>query len=213
MALLDQSALMSGTTKELVRLQYGRMGEAIAALYQQFETNEDGRLERILGVGDAKSIESFMFPTDPMFGNITFDMVAYSENFNPDTEMQRAVLVSQMNTNYWAFVMRVMQSIAQIPQMQAPPALQAAMLKGAIQSIKGQTKAHLRFLEAGDVDDLEQFVFQLEQNEQAGGNDIRNAAGGLAEIAQARGGFQGQPMGGPGGMAPGGAPVAPGGLG
>lgn len=213
MALLDQSALMSGTTKELVRLQYGRMGEAIAALYQQFETNEDGRLERVLGVGDAKQVERFIFPTDPMFGNITFDMVAYSENFNPDTEMKRAVLVTQMNTNYWGFVLRVMQSIAQIPQMQAPPALQAAMLKGAIQSIKGQTKAHLRFLEAGDVDDLEQFVFQLEQNEGANSGDIRQATGGLAEIAQARGGVPGQPMGGPGGMAPGGAPGAFGGLG
>jgi hypothetical protein len=198
--------MMSGTTKELVRLQYGRLGEAIAALYQQFDTNEDGRLERVLGVGDAKQVEKFIFPTDPMFGNITFDMVAYSENFNPDTEMKRAVLVSQMNTNYWAFVMRVMQSIAQIPQMQAPPALAAAMFKGAIQSIKGQTKAHLRFLEAGDVDDLEQFVFQLERNEDASSGDIREATGGLTEIAAARGGVQGEPMGAPGGMAPSGAP-------
>jgi hypothetical protein len=211
MALLDQSALMSGTTKELIRLQYSRLGEAVAALYQQFETNEDGRLERVLGVGDAKQVERFIFPTDPMFGNITFDMVAYSENFNPDTEMKRAVLVSQMNTNYWSFVLRVMQTIGQIPQMQAPPALQAAMLKGAIQSIKGQTKAHLRFLEAGDVDDLEQFVFQLEQNENP--DDMRQAAGGLEEIAAARGGVQGGGMAAPGGMAPGGAPGAFGSLG
>ena len=97
--------------------------------------------------------------------------------------------------------------------MQAPPALQAAMLKGAIQSIKGQTKAHLRFLEAGDVDDLEQFVFQLEQNEGGNSADIRNAAGGLAEIASARGGAEGAPMGAPGGMAPGGAAGAFGSLG
>jgi hypothetical protein len=213
LALLEQSNLMSGTTKELVRLQYSRLGEAIAALYQQFETNEDGRLERVLGVGDAAQVQKFIFPTDPMFGNITFDMVAYSENFNPDTEMKRAVLVSQMNTNYWAFVLRVMQSIAQIPQMQAPPQLQAAMLQGAVQSIKGQTKAHLRFLEAGDVDDLEQFVLQLERGEQQSSADIRAATGGLAEIAGNRLGVQGAPMGEAGGMVPGGAAGSLGALG
>jgi hypothetical protein len=209
LALLDQSSMMSGTTKELIRLQYSRLGEACAALYQQFETNEDGRLQRVLGVSDAQNVEEFMFPTDPMFGNITFDMIAYSENMNPDTEMKRAVLVSQMNTNYWAFVLRVIQSIAQIPQMQVPPELKKAMFQGAVQSIKGQTKAHLRFLEAGDVDDLEQFVFQLERNEGQNSGDIRQAAGVIGEIAGNRLGVQGAPMGAAGGMVPGGAAGAP----
>jgi hypothetical protein len=186
LALMDQAGKMSGTTKELLRIQYSRMGEFIASLYQQFGLNKDGTLQRTFGLVDAKDIESWMFPTDPIIGNATFDLVAVSENLNPDTEMRRAVLVTQMNTNYWAFVLRAFQSMAQVPQLQAPPQLKQILFQGAIQSIQAQTKAHLRFLEAGDVDDIERFVLQLSRNEQATSADIGAAAGAAREIAESR---------------------------
>ncbi len=210
LALLEQSDLMSGTMRELIRMQLSRLGEAIATLYQQFETDDDGKLQRIFGERDAQDLKDFIFPTTPISGNLDFDLVAMSENLNPDTEMKRAVLVTQMNTNYWAFVARAMQFLA-TPNI--PPQLAPAFQQMAIQSIKAQTKAHERFLEAGDIDDLEQFVLQLGQNQDTARQDTGGLALGPGQ-PQANGGVV--PPGGVAGngaVPPNGAAGPPGGIG
>ena len=206
LALMEQSKIMQGTTKELIRTQYGRLGEAIASLYQQFETNEDGKLQRVLGDTDAKRVEEFLFPTDPVSGTLIFDVSAMSSTNNPDADMKRSILVSQMNQNYW---LAVIKGLSFLENPQVGPLVK----QGVIEAIKAGTKAHLKFLEAGDVDDLERFVLSLAENERAGANDLREATQRASEIAQARVG-PGQPgVGGPGGMVPGGAPSPFGSLG
>ena len=206
LALLDRTELMQGTTRELIRTQYGRIGEAVASLYQQFETNEDGKLQRVLGDVDAQKVEEFLFPQDPVSGTLIFDVSAMSGTNNPDQDMKRAILISQMTHNYWITVIR---GLSFLENPQVGPIVK----QGVIEGIRASTKSHLKFLEAGDVDDLERFVLSLAENEKSGTDDLREATERASEIAQARLG-PGQPgVGGSGDMVPGGAPSPLGGLG
>jgi hypothetical protein len=198
---------MALPTRDLIRMQISRMGEAAASMYQQFETNEDGRIQRVLGDRDAAKVEEFLFPTDPISSVMNFDVVAMNESTNPQAEMAKAVTVTQMNTNYWAFVLRatqVMQQSAQNP----------LVLEMAVKSIEAQTKAHMRFLEASDVDDIEAFVLELNRGIEQGTAQLQAAAGGLGELAAGNGAVQGQGAvdggAGPNGR---GSLVAPGGIG
>ena len=192
-ALLGEGEKMALPTRDLIRMQISRMGEAAASMYQQFETNEDGRLQRVLGDKDAAKVESFLFPVDPISTVMNFDVVAMNESTNPQAEMAKAVTVTQMNTNYWAFVLRatqVMQQAAQNP----------LVLQMAVKSIEAQTKAHMRFLEASDVDDIESFVIELNRGIEQGTAQLQSAANGLQEMAGANGAVQGQgALGGPSG--------------
>jgi hypothetical protein len=202
LALLDQSEIMQGTTRELIRSQYSRLGEAIASLYQQFETNDDGKLQRLLGEGDAKNVEEFLFPTDPVSGSLMFDVTAMSSHNTPKAEMEKSILISQMNSNYWLMLIKGVQFLEN-PQV-------GPMVKEAIiGAIRASTKSHLRFLESGDIDDLERYVFSLAENERSGADDLREAAGRATEIAEARLGAQGGGVGGPGGVPTNGAAGPP----
>jgi hypothetical protein len=201
--LAEQSEIMQGTTRELVKSQYGRMGEAIASMYQQFETNEDGKLQRVLGEVDAGRVEEFLFPTDPVSGSLMFDVSAMSGKNNPDEDMKRAILVSQMNQNYWLAVVR---GLSFLENPQVGPLVK----QGVIEAIKAGTKSHLKFLEAGDVDDLERYVLTLAENEKAGANDLAEATGRATEIAQSQANVPQPGMGGNGAAPPGGAAGPPG---
>jgi hypothetical protein len=197
---------MQGTTRELIRTQYSRVGEAIASLYQQFETNEDGKLQRVLGNADAGRVEEFLFPTDPVSGTLTFDVSAMAGSNTPDAEMKRSILVSQMNQNYWLLVIR---GLSFLENPQVGPLVK----EGVIGGIRAATKSHLRFLEAGDIDDLERYVLKLAENEQSGEDDLRTAAGRAGEIAASRANVPQPGVGGNGVAPPGGAAGPPGILG
>jgi hypothetical protein len=209
LALLDQSSLMQGTTKELIRSQISRMGEAIASMYQQFETNEDGKLQRVLGQADAERVEGFLFPTDPVSGTLMFDVSSMSGQNTPDEEMKRAVLVSQMNQNYWLMTIQGLQVLSD-------PNVSPLVREGIIGGIRAQTKSQLRFLEGADIDDLERYVLKLAENDKSGEDDLRTAVERAREIA-ANSVAPGQPgVGGNGAVAPNGAagpPGIPGGFG
>jgi hypothetical protein len=188
-ALLGEGEKMALPTRDLIRMQISRMGEAAASMYQQFETNEDGRIQRILGDRDAAKLEEFLFPTDPISAVMNFDVVAMNESTNPQAEMAKAVTVTQMNTNYWAFVLQATQVMQ---QAQNPLVMQMA-----VKSIEAQTKAHMRFLEASDVDDIESFVLELNRGLERNTAQLQSAANGLGEMAGANGAVSGQGLLGP----------------
>jgi len=206
LALLEQSDMMQGTTRELIRSQYSRLGEAIASLYQQFETNEDGKLQRVLGDPDAQRVEEFLFPTDPISGTLQFDVSAMSGKNNPEADMKRSVLVAQMNNNYW---LQVVQGLGFLEN----PQVGSLVKQGVMEAIRAGTKAHLKFLEAGDVDDLERYVLSLAENERSGSNDLAEATGRATEIARSQANVSQPGMGGNGAAPPGGASGPPGAFG
>lgn len=186
-AMMQNADLLSGPMRDLVRAQLSRAGEFIASLDQQFEMNEDGKIPRVLGEIDAQHVSSFLFPTEPIPGNYQFNVRGLSQDLNPDAKMNRAVMVSQMNTNYWAGVLRATEALMRSLQVpNTPPEFQAIQLKSFTGFIRSQTQAHLDFLEAADVDDTERFVLALERNELNTGQALRAFAGQAGELAGPR---------------------------
>jgi len=109
-------------------------------------------------------------------------VVSMSPNTNPQAEQQKAIVVNQMVTSYWAFVLRVVQTVESNPQI-GPMAKEVA-----IQSIKSMTYSFKKFLEASNEDDIERFIAQL--NGAGGANDPAqlDAVGGAAQSALGGGG-------------------------
>jgi hypothetical protein len=184
LALMSNADLLNNPMRELMRGQISRMGEFVAALDQQFETDEDGRIARILGDTDADTVGGFLFPTEPIPTNYEFNVRGLSQNLNPDAKMQRAVVVSQMNQGYWTGILKATQAMLQLSQSQLPREIQAVNIQAWTKFIKSHTHAHIKFLEAADVDDIEKFHLALERNESDNSAGLRE----LAERSAAAGG-------------------------
>jgi hypothetical protein len=195
LALLEQSGIMSSGTDLMLRDKVTQMAQAWAILTQQFETNEDGKLQRTFGVEDAAEMERFLFPTEPIPGNYQFKLVAMSASLNPDAEMSRAVTVAGMLNNYWGFVLRGIQAIE---NPQVGPMLKA----GWTQAIESATSIYSKFLEAANVDDMEKFLAELNKFGPDSAQQLGQFAGGVREMAAAQGSVA---PAGNGGLAPGNA--------
>ena len=175
LALLENTDVMAAPTMSMLRRQISRLGEAIAVLNQQFETNEDGKIHRVLGGLDGDAVSEFLFPQEPIPGNYQFDVVALSPQNNPDAEMNRAVQVGQMNQLYWG---QIIQGVQAMESPQVGPGVKQAWMK----YIDSMTNTYMRFLESANVDEIEKYVLNLRaaQQQQAPGNV--GAAGGLAGV-------------------------------
>lgn len=184
LALLEQGNIVSADTDILLRNTITAEGRAALVLYQQFETDSDGRLNRTFGEEDGKRIKEVLFPTGPIEQGFTLDVVAMSPHLNPEAEMQRAVTIAQLNTNYWIWVQRGVQMLEN-PQI-------GPMLKGAwIKSIQAQTKVYQRALAANDVDEMELFLARLNEFGAAAQEAIGEFSQGVGGAAPAGGAVQG----------------------
>lgn len=211
LALLAQSDEMISTLRMMVRQRVSSMGEAAATLYQQYEANEDGRLTRILGAEDAGRVEEFLFPTEPLSGLIAFDLTGMSQTQNPQQEVSRNIQLAQMNVNYWSFVAQVTQQIFQARQS-GDPELFKLVSNMARTAIKAQTRFQERLLEAGNVDDIEDFVLAINREVRSDQRQLLQLADQLGGAGEAQG-VPGQlPLGNTEPLATGGALFAPGAL-
>jgi hypothetical protein len=196
LAMLEQTQQMATATLSLLRDGMSNMGMAWAVLTQQFETDEDGRLTRTFGESDAKDIRDLLiYPTEPIPLNYLFNIAAMSETQNPDTEMRRAVVVDQMSTAFWSFVL---QGIQVLESPQAGP----AMKQGWMRAIESKKSSYERFLEAAAIDDIERFTGELRGAVNSGAQDQLNAATGAGRELAAGAGVV-SPAGLAGGPAPG----------
>ncbi len=190
LALLEQVNVMSAGTDVVIQEELSRMGEMIAVLDQQFESNEGGKLQLVLGEEDAKHLGEYLFPDEPIPGNYFFDVAAISRTENPDTAMRRDLMAAQMYQNYGALVA---QGAMILDSPQASPRTKAVWAK--IMDSMGDLMG--RFLESSNMDQGERYVVELGNL----GVDARNAfqqfAREAARTAQTAGA-------GPGVAAPGG---------
>lgn len=207
LALMEQGNVVMTLPMELIRRGVSRTGEALAILYQQFEENHGGRLQKILGVEDARVVEDFLFPDEPIPGTLSFDVLAMNERDNPDTAMRRAVVTDQMVTQFWTFTLQVLQGAL---NPQAPPLLRQA----AIQSIRSKLRSTERFLRSADVDDPERFLALAQQanTDTERSRVLGDFAGAAREVTRNLEGNAGPGVGGGGFAAPGGAPNPVGGF-
>jgi hypothetical protein len=195
LGMMEAGAEMANEPVQILRRRLSEAGLYTASLYQQFDTDPTGRIERVFGSADAAKIQSWMFPRDQaLVGNLKLDLVAMSETENPQVAMQKAMMVSQATVAYWGNVMRVVQVLAnpQVPQMVKDACLKA---------VEVLSRTHQTMLEAGDYDKAAEAILTIEGGNDSGIEELRRLA------AQAL-----APTAGPGGPAgPGqGAPPQPG---
>lgn len=202
LALLEQVNVMSAGTDVVIRQELSRMGEALAILNQQFESNEGGWLQRVFGAADAAAMEGYLFPDEPLPGNYAFDVKALDRNQNPETQMRQALQVAQVYQNFCALVA---QGAMILDSPQGTPRVKAVWAK----LTSGMNDLLERFLDAANVDDSERFLLELKTL----GIDARGI---LADATAGAGGPQaaagaGAPgaAGGPGGVAASGSLVSP----
>ena len=177
LALLAEQGQGRSMTMRLLRRTASRLVTAIATMYQLFDTDPDGRIVRVLGQRDGAKVREWLFPRDEtIFGNIELQLKSVDETLNPDVERQRAAMVMQMTQNYAA---NGLQLIALAENQQAPPGTREAALK----VFESLTNAYRIFLEASDIDEIERFVVNLQQQEQSREQLFTQLRGVLQEAA------------------------------
>ena len=183
-----------------LRRMIGKIGEHRTILYQQFERNRGDWISHTFDQDDAQEILDVIEDDKVVSGQIRFDVHALSETHNPDAERQKAILIDQMYTNY------VMQC-AKFMEVAANPQSPEPMKRLMVEAIETKGKSLSKFLEASDVDEVEEFVFQLQEKQNA---DIR----GIEQLGERLRGAAGQQGGGAeGAVRGGGLEAIPGGAG
>ena len=221
LALLEQVDVMSAGTDVIIQQELSRLGLGLAILNQQFEDPSDrGRLAKILGADDARSVGQYLFPDEPIPGNYVFTMAALSRNDNPDASMRRAMMTFQAFQNYLNLSG---QGAIVLGNPQVPPLVKGVWIHGMV----GAGKLMQQFLDAANVDDTEDYILELGKSGAAAFAQFTQAAGGALgaggpappyAAAAGAGGPAGGPLGatapggaaGPGYSVPGGAPATPG---
>jgi hypothetical protein len=166
LALLDQTDAMAAGTDTILQEELSRLGETIAILDQQFEASETGKIQQVLGQRDAAKLQPFLFPEEPIPGNIFFDVVALSRSENPDSMMRRTLMMAQAYQNYGALAAQGAQ-ILDMPPNQVGPRVKAVWSK----LLDAYGDLLTKFLDAGNIDEGERYLVQLEEI----GVDRRNA--------------------------------------
>jgi len=203
LAMLQEGNKLFDLTLRGVRRQLARMGEDMASLIQQFETDEDGWLETIYGEDDAEGIKKLNIPPDiPLSGNVQFDLYALSEFTNPDTEIQRAIMVDQLTGNYYAFLQQAMMILeSQDPRI--PPGAKVVMAK----AVEAKTRTMKRILESNDINDVERYLMESKDGRTADAASLSQMGQQLVAQQQAAAAAQGGPgAAGPGAGGPFGGP-------
>jgi hypothetical protein len=161
LALLGEGKKLDIIAMRSIRQAISKLGLDLATLYQQLETNEDGKIQRAVGSTDAKVVEEWIFPMDaPIIGNLELDLAAVSNTMNPEVEQSKALLSFQATSNYFALIQQHL-AIAENPQ--TPNGLRAISLK----AMEALGKSYETILETNDVDQLESYNFNFAQLAQA----------------------------------------------
>lgn len=186
-----------------LRRAIGKKGEHRSILYQQFEQNRNGWIAKVFDQDDGEKIWEVLNDPQVITGNVRFDVAALSEVHNPDAERQKAVTIDQFYTNYITAVAKMLE-VVESPQAQQMPWLREHL----IQAIKGKGQNLIRMLEASDVDNIEEYVYELKESQRG---DIGNLQQLVAQLSG--GGPGGAPGGVPGPVRGRGLAVVPGGAG
>ena len=159
LAMLEQLAINVSVSLRFMRHRLGQIGEDIATLFQQYETDDDGRVTAAVGFQDAKIIKELVLPMDePFAGNVHFDVSALSEVQSPEAERAKVVLEDQMLTNYYSQLLGAAQ-ILQTPAAQDPFVREIVMT-----AIRGKTLTMQRFLATTNYDNVQEVLVQLENS-------------------------------------------------
>ena len=160
LALLERGNTLIAPDRGLLQQTLGRTGEFISTLNQQFETDEDGKIDRVLGEIDGALVKEIYFPTEPIPTNYRFTIKGLSKSDNPQQEIQTQIAIRDASQTYWGGILSVTEAFA-TTVAQSPPEIQPILLETYIQALKGQTQTFKRILNAADIDDIENFILSI----------------------------------------------------
>ena len=212
LALLERGNTLAAPDKGLITRRLSEAGEFVALLNQQFETNEDGKLEKVLGAADAEKAKAALFPDSATPMRFKFNIRGLSRTDNPEAELQKQVTIDQASNNYWGRIIGLTEGVAKV--LQAAPDFAAINIETYTQAIRGLTQTHKRILDAADIDDTENFILTV-NDPNSNTAEVLDALADRARQGAAAGvatGGQG-PVGANGGTPPNGAAGPAGGAG
>ena len=198
MAMLDNAETLLSPRQGQISRGLSRAGEFLVIVNQQFETNEDGKLDRVLGEIDGEKVKEWIFPTEPVPGNYFFKVKGLGKTLNPDARFNRAMQLFQFGQQYWAGIIAATRALSEGLQVPLPEPIKQAQIAGYLQFMMARNEIYRDLLDAADVDDIERFVFSVENFTGDNSDALKSF---LAPPTQ-----QGQPAAGPG---PVGGPQAP----
>jgi hypothetical protein len=191
---LEQSAKMASTPTFIMDDALSAAGLYTLSLYQQWDTDETGRINRVFGEADAERIREWLFPQDEVLvGNLQLRLTAMSPD-NQQSEVQKAMMISQVTVQYFGNAMKLLQVLGN-------PNAPQVVKDGAVKAFKVLGVVHQRFLEAAEYDEAQEAIMMLEEGNDGGGIQQLMA---LAQRALEAGGGQ------PGAAGAGGGPPPPG---
>jgi hypothetical protein len=177
----------------------GKVAEHRTILYQQFEKNRGGWIGHTFDEDDAQDIIDVLSDDKVVTGQMRFDIFAISEMHNPDAERQKAILIDQVYTNY-------VTQCAKFIEVASNPKAPEPMKRLMVEAIESKGKSLAKFLESSDVDEVEAFVFELQEKQNGDIRGLLAIGERLRAAAQDQGGGAEGPVRGAGLAAlPGGA--------
>ena len=185
---LQEGAKVMGTRLQLARQQLGTSAEWLLSMYQQYEMGDSSRLAQRLGPQDAERLRELIISPD----TIQCDAYAISQTVNPDAERNMAIALDQVSSNYFGFVIRMLSTAANPAVKQQMPEVVDAIT----QAIKAKTETYKRILTASEVDEVDKFVYQLQQTRGQDAATLQRFSDYAQDLLAQRGG--GAPPGGPG---------------
>jgi hypothetical protein len=210
--MMQQASMMASVPTQMIREQMSAAALYTASLYQQFDTDAEGRIARVFGDADADRIKQWLFPKDrALVGTMKFDLIALSDQSNPQAQMSKAMTIMQATGMYWSQVIRLIQASE---DQRVPPGAREASLK-AVEVIG---RVYQQFLEGADFDKSQEAILDLKEGNPNALSQLRSlAAGALAGGGEPGGGGGpapqppvGPPQGPPNGAAGGPLPNLPG---
>jgi hypothetical protein len=210
--MMQQASMMASVPTQMIREQMSAAALYTASLYQQFDTDAEGRIARVFGDADADRIKQWLFPKDrALVGTMKFDLIALSDQSNPQAQMSKAMTIMQATGMYWSQVIRLIQASE---DQRVPPGAREASLK-AVEVIG---RVYQQFLEGADFDKSQEAVLDLKEGNPNALSQLRSLAQGALAGGREPGGGGGPapqppvgpPQGPPNGAAGGPLPNLPG---
>lgn len=155
LTLLQESKETLQTTLKMIRPRISRWAEDTTALYLQYNTPRQlfERIRRSEGEQDAADIMAFL--STQTGAPVGYDLRALTEELNPESARNRAVLVDQATSNFYGRVLQLAQVLSS-PQGQNP-----LMQQIALKFIDATAEAYREILDSADVDEVERFLLEL----------------------------------------------------
>lgn len=160
LALLERGNALAAPDRKLLQTSLGRVAEFVLSVNQQFETNDNNKIERVLGEIDGEAVGDVLFPDEPIQTNFMFNVKGLDKGDNPEAELQKQIGIRNENTIYNDIIIKAHVATSEVSKV-VDPMMRKLLMAGYKQTIISQTRTFKRILDAADIDDTEDFLLDV----------------------------------------------------